>query len=104
MKSGRKGHGENVRGGKYRWTRHAVIIRVTFRRWIRMDNSDRVITCPDTKSMSKKDWQEWKRDRKRDSGGLVGSRRMQGKQENGAAIYYSDTRARCFYDPPYFLP
>lgn len=38
--------GRRRRRGRYGLHRCAIIIRGTFHRWIRMDNSDPVITCP----------------------------------------------------------
>lgn len=95
----------------------AIIIRDTSRRWIRMDNSDPVITCPIQNRCQRKTWQEREnvienatvcREGAWRGWAGIGSACAGKTGESGAAIYYSDTRARslarCFYDPPYFLP
>jgi len=83
-----------------------------------MDNSDPVITCPiQNRCQRRTEGKAGNVIETRGPGG-GGARRARkgssdrayvGKTEEGgpagaAAIYYSDTRARRFYDPPYFLP
>lgn len=61
-----------------------------------MDNSDPVITCPIQNRCQGK--------RGKRGNVIENATGLARVGKTGDAIYYSDTRARCFYDPPYFLP